>query len=252
MTSPESDLSERLCSIDSIKIYLAGLVDAAFDDRKGAPVRLTFVGGEFAKRIGVPFERHLNALAEGGQIALPKARRRLAPFVETYCQDILAITEEPAGVYFVGPLGAGGADPVAVSDRAPLRFHRAVWAAFIRPLDGKRRFLNLDKVGFTDAAEPPVLGSWLEITENYVLGAPSDAAVDGMDVQRRIEQWSGDTGAPVSMLVMAPKPHRAAELPRSTSGRLEQLFAIIDALPSAVAAGWSIPAAVLKSLRDAR
>ncbi|RYY28420.1 MAG: hypothetical protein EOP62_04295 [Sphingomonadales bacterium] len=252
MTSPESDLAEHLCSIDSIKIYLAGLVDAAFDDRKGAPVRLTFVGGEFAKRVGVPFERHLNALADCEQIALPRARRRLAPFVETYCQDILAITEKPAGVYFVAPFGADGTDLVAVSDRALLRFHRAVWAAFIRPLDGKRRFLNLDRVGFTDAAEPPALGNWLEITGNYVLGAPSDAQVDGIEVQNRIEQWASDNGASVSKLIMAPKPERAAARPRSASGQLEQLLAIVDALPPAVAAGWSIPVAVLKHLRDAR
>lgn len=252
MTSPESDLAENLSSIDSIKIYLTGLVDAAFDDRKGAPVRLTFVGGEFAKRVGVPFERHLNALADCEKIVLPKARRRLATFVEAYCQDIFVITEDPAGVYFVAPLGADGSNPNAVLDRAPLRFHRAVWAAFIRPLNGKRRFLNLDKVGFTDAAERPALGSWLEIAENYVLGAPSDAPVDGIEVQRRVEQWASDSGAPVSKLIMAPKPVRAAVHPRGGPGQLEQLLAIVDTLPPAIAAGWSIPVAVLKHLRDPR
>jgi hypothetical protein len=252
MMSHESDLSEQLCSIDSIKIYLTGLVDAAFDDRKGAPVRLTFVGGEFAKRVGVPFERHLNALADCEKIILPKARRRLATFVEAYCQDIFIITEDPAGVYFVAPLGAGGSDTSAVSDRAPLRFHRAVWAAFIRPLDGKRRFLNLDKVGFTDAAEMPTLGNWLEITGNYVLGAPSDAPVDGIEVQRRVEQWASDVGAQVSKLIMSAKPERTAAHPPGRSGHLEQLLAIVDDLPPAVAAGWSIPVAVLKHLRDSR
>ena len=252
MTSPESDLAEHLSSIDSIKIYLTGLVDAAFDDRKGAPVRLTFVGGEFARRVGVPFERHLNALADCEKIALPKARRRLAHFVEAYCKDIFAITEKPAGVYFVAPFGADGSDPIVVSAPAQLRFHRAVWAAFIRPLDGKRRFLNLDKVGFTDAAEMPSLGNWLEIAENYVLGAPSDAPVDGIEVQRRVEQWANDSGAPVSKLIIAPKPERAAAHPRGGSGQLEQFLAIVDALPPAVAASWSIPVTVLKHLRDAR
>ncbi|GLI99658.1 hypothetical protein CA262_20925 [Sphingobium sp. GW456-12-10-14-TSB1] len=252
MTSPESDLAEQLSSIDSIKIYLTGLVDAAFDDRKGAPVRLTFVGGEFAKRVGVPFERHLNALADCEKVVLPKTRRRLATFVEAYCQDTFVITEDPAGVYFVAPLGAGGSDTNVVSDVAPLRFHRAVWAAFIRPLDGKRRFLNLEKVGFTDATEMPALGKWLEIAENYVLGAPSDAPVDGIEVQRRVEQWASDVGAPVSKLIMAAKPVRAVAHPRGGSGQLEQLLAIVDILPPAVAAGWSIPVAVLKHLRDAR
>jgi hypothetical protein len=162
MTDLAAELSESLSSIESIKIYLAGLVGAASDSRRGEPVRLTYVGGEFAKNVGVPFEKHVTALADCERIAVPKARRKLTPFVQSYCEDIFTVTESPPGVYFVAPVTPkeGGADR-SMAARAPstLRFHRAIWAAFIQPLDGKRRFLNLDRIGFTDASEAPREGT---------------------------------------------------------------------------------------------
>lgn len=249
MTQAPTELSQTLVSIESIKIYLAGLVAAASDNRGGAPVRLTYVGGEFAKTVGMPFEQHVSALADSGQLTVPRTCRKLAPFVRAYCEDIFAVSEDPAGVYFVAPLGPGGEGaPRAAPPRlAPmLRFHRAIWAAFIRPLDGKRRFLNLDKIGFTDAAEPPADGNWREIEERFVLGLAPGAAIDGAVLQSRIEEWSRETGVALSRLVIGARPSKAP------GRQLDQLLEIIDALPAALAASWHIPAAVLKHLRDAR
>jgi hypothetical protein len=249
MTSPAIELSETLCSIDSIRSYLAGLISASSDNRDGEAVRLTYVGGEFAKTVGVPFEKHVTALAERDQIAVPKIHRKLAPFVEAYCNDIFKLTENPPGVYFVAPLGAGEGGAVrSVISRSPsaFRFHRAIWAAFIRPLEGNRRFLNLDKIGFTNAAEMPKEGNWREIEERYILGVAPDAPVDGSELQVRIEEWAHYAGIPISRLIIG------AKAPREQSRHLEQLFEIIGSLPAALAASWSIPAAVLKHLRDAR
>lgn len=248
MIIPSADIAETLSTMESIKSYLVGLVDAAFDSRAGEPVRLTYVGGEFAKTVGVPFEKHVTALAERNQIAVPKTRRKLAPFVEAYCDDIFKLIKDPAGVYFVSPLsrGEGSAPrPGVAHTPAALRFHRAIWAAFIRPLEGKRRFLNLEKLGFTDAGDRPEGANWQEIEERFILGLASGAPVDGSELQARIEEWARNAGVPISHLVIGAKP------PRERSRQLEQLFEIIDALPTPLAASWSIPAAVLKHLRNA-
>lgn len=248
MTDVTAELSVFLSSTESIKIYLAGLVSVASDNRDGEPVRLTYVGGEFAKNVGVPFEKHVTALADSDQIAVPKTRRKLAPFVQGYCEDILALTENPSGVYFISLLsahGSGASRSAATSVPATLRFHRAVWAAFIRPLDGKRRFLNLDRIGFTDAGEAPADGNWREIEERFILGLAPGVPVEGIELQERIERWTQEAQIPISRLVISAKP------PREISRNLDQLFEIIDALPAPLISSWSIPAAVLKHLRDA-
>ncbi|MFC3442909.1 hypothetical protein ACFOKF_17180 [Sphingobium rhizovicinum] len=249
MIQTATEFTDNLSTIDNIKSYLAGLVAAAFDNRGGEPVRLTYVGGEFAKNIGSPFEKHVTALADSGQISVPKTRRKLAPFVEAYCGDIFRSTQDAAGVYFVSPISAGEPNKPHVPNvqaQAVLRFHRAVWAAFIRPIEGTRRFLNLDNIGFTDAADPPKGGSWHEIDARFVLGLAPNAPVDGVLLQSRIEEWANHSDISISRLVIEAKPSRAQ------SRHLEQLFTIIDSLPPALAATWSIPAAVLKHLRDAR
>lgn len=249
MSTIASELTETLSSVESIKGYLAGLVGAASDNRDGAPVRLTYVGGEFAKNVGIPFEKHVTALAEQGQIAVPKAHRKLAPFAQALCKDIFTLTKEPAGVYFVSMLGAmqdGAERPTVARAPSTLRFHRAIWAAFIRPLEGKRRFLNLDKIGFTNAAEMPSEGNWREIEERFVLGVDAEAPVDGALLQAQIEEWSRHAQVPMSRLVVGAKPIR------ETSRHFELLFEIIDALPAPLATVWTIPAAVLKHLRDTR
>jgi len=249
MTDLRTELADTLCSIESIKIYLAGLVSAASDNRGGEPVRLTYVGGEFAKNVGVPFEKHVTALADSARIAVPKARRKLAPFVQTFCDDIFTISENPPGVFFVARPGTREAPPPgAVGSRmqSALRFHRAAWAAFIRPLEGKKRFLNLDRIGFTDSAERPPEGNWREIDERFILGLAPGAPVDGVELQERIEKWTQESQVPISRLVIDNKP------PREPSRQLELLLEIIDGLPAPLAASWAIPAAVLKHLRDIR
>ena len=245
---------ENLTTVENIKAFLAGLVVSAFEARGNAPVRLTYVGGEFAKIVGVTFEKQLNSLADSGQLSLPRSRRKLAQFVVAYCSDIFDITENPAGVYFVAPKGYGeGASPEPTgSSQASLRFHRAVWAAFIRPIDDKRRFLNLDQIGFTDAFEKPALGNWREIPKAAVLGAARGAKVDGAELQARIEQWAADSDVPISRLVIASKPLRQGGYAGEGVGQLGKLLDLIDALPVQVAAQWSIPATVLKHLRDKR
>lgn len=248
MTILTSEIADNLLSIEGIKAFLAGLITAASDNRNGEPVRLTYVGGEFAKAVGMPFEKHVAAIADLGQVVVPRTQRKLAPFVQAYCKDILALTEI-SGVYFVSPHGLVGDHSVrSTASRVPatLRFHRAVWTAFIRPLDGRRRFLNLDKIGFTDTADSPVEGNWHEINERFILGLTPNAPVDGVELQTRIEQWANEAGISLSQLIMGPKP------PREVSRKIDQLFEIIDSLPAPLAASWLIPAALLKHLRDER
>jgi hypothetical protein len=250
MTDATNDLSKTLASVESIKAYLAGIVRAAADNRVGSPVLLTYVGGEFVKAVGTTFEKHLTALADGELISVPKSRRKLAPFVQTYCNDIFATERTPAGIYTVWPrdpgTNASTRPNLLATPATALRFQRAVWAAFIRPLDGKRRFLNLDQIGFTDATEAPREGNWKEIEEQFILGAPSNAPVDGAELQGRIEDWSRSVDIPLTKLILSVKPAR------EPSVHLEQLLEVIEALPSALAAQWSVPAAVLKHLRSIR
>lgn len=249
MTQPTADLSETLSSIESIKSHLAGLVQVASDQRGGVPVRLTYVGGEFVKAVGSPFEKHVTALADRELLVLPKSRRKLANFVEAYCQDIFELTKDGAGISFVTPSGRHTEEATRTKTRsepAALRFHRAVWAAFIRPLEGTRRFLNLDSIGFTNAAEMPEEGNWREIEEEFIVGLAPGLPVNGSELQSRIERWAQHAGVEISRLVTGPNP------PRERLNHLEQLFEIIEALPPQVAASWAVPALVLKHLRDAR
>jgi hypothetical protein len=234
-----------LASIDNIKAWLAGVVRTASDARNGAPVMLTFVGGEFVKAAGATFEKHMTALADQGLVAVPKSRRKLAPFVEVYCDDILVTEASAAGSVLVLPRDPHGGAPVAAA-AATLRFHRAVLTAFIRPLEGKRRFLNLDQIGFTDVAERPPGERWKEIDAKFVLGADPKAAIDGAALQARIEEWAQGADVPISRLVVKTPPTR------EVGGHFTQLLEIIDALPPAIADQWSIPAAVLKHLRHQR
>lgn len=248
MNLPSHELSQTLSTIESIKIYLTGLVASAFDAAHEKPVRLTYIGGEFAKSVHMPFEKYVTTLAEREQITVPIMRRKLAPFVANYCNDVLRLTRDDGGVYFVSPLASNEVDKSQVSvvqTPAQLRFHRAVWAAFIRPLEG-RRFLNLDKIGFTDSATEPQDGDWREIESRFILGLAPNAPVDGTLLQKRIEEWALHAEIPISRLAVE------AKFPNEQSRSLEQLFAIIDSLPTPLAATWSIPAAVLKHLRNAR
>ncbi len=235
-----------LASIDSIKAYLAGVVTAAAGNR-GPKVQLTYVGGEFRKLTGVPFERHLNDLAEQETFSVPKDKRKLAGFVQSYCRDLIGMERSDAGTWLVFPVGHAGTTEAEApaTGTAMLRFKPAVWAAFIRPIAAAHRYLNLDPIGFTDVDDAPASGNWKEIAQDFVLGLPADAAVDGARVQSLIEAWAAASSVPISSLIVTAKTPDPAPA-------LRKLLDLIDLLPLELAASWSIPAAVLKHLARTR
>lgn len=239
-----------LASLEGIKGCLIEMIKAAATP--AAPkVHLPYLGGEFAKLAGGSFEQHLNALASDGSISIPVSKRKMVPFIKTFCHDQVGVERKDTGAFVVflkdGVEGAAMAPPTEYpSTRAPLKFKRPVWAGFIRPIAQGRRFFNLDQIGFTDQDAPPTDGNWKEIAGEFVLGAAPDAAIDGVDVQSRIEKWARQAAVPLSYLV------QAAAAPSTHGKSLSALLDIIDALPPQVAASWSIPASVLKHLRHAR
>jgi hypothetical protein len=239
-----------LASLEGIKGCLIGMLKAAATP--AAPkVHLTYLGGEFAKLAGGSFEQHLNDLASDGAISMPVSKRKMVPFFKTYCHDQVGVERLDTGAFVAFLKGGVEGAPVLAPDeqpstRAPLKFKRPVWAAFIRPIGQGRRFLNLDQIGFTDQEAPPSDGNWKEIAANFVLGAAPDAAIDGVDVQSRIESWARAADVPLSHLILT------AATPSTHGKSLGALLDIIDALPPQIAASWSIPASVLKHLRHAR
>lgn len=243
---PADDPRASLSSIDSIKAYLAGVVTTAANSR-GPKVELTYVGGEFRRLAGIPFERHLTILAEEDVLSVPKPKRKLADFIAAYCNDLIARERSPAGTWLVFPSqhgGAGGTHPPQASPAAMLRFKPAVWAAFIRPLSSGHRYLNLEHIGFTDNDGTPGEGLWREIDRSYILGAGKDEPIDGAAVQARIEAWAGAAAVPLSTIMVSTAKDAARPL--------KQLLDLIDALPPEIAATWSIPAGVLKHLARSR
>lgn len=239
-----------LASLEGIKGCLIGMIKTAATE--AAPkVHLTYLGGEFAKLAGGSFEQHLNDLASDGSISMPVSKRKMVPFFKAYCHDQVGVERLPTGAFVAflknGAEGAPGAAPAEQTQtRAPLKFKRPVWAAFIRPIATGRRFLNLDQIGFTDQDAPPSDGNWKEIGADFVLGAAPDAVIDGVDVQSRIESWARAADVSLSHLILT------ASTPATHSKSLSALLDIIDSLPPQVAASWSIPALVLKHLRHAR
>lgn len=239
-----------LASLEGIKGCLIGMIKTAATD--DAPkVHLTYLGGEFAKLAGASFEKHLNDLASDGTISMPVSKRKMVPFFKTYCHDQVGVERLATGA-FVAFLkeGAEGVPAQAPAEqaptRAPLKFKRPVWAAFIRPIAHGKRFLNLDQIGFTDQDAAPGDGSWKEIAPDFVLGAAPDAVIDGVEVQSRIESWARTVDVPLSQLILTPST------PASHGKSLSALLDLVDSLPPQIAASWSIPASVLKHLRHAR
>jgi hypothetical protein len=244
--------NENVATLDAIKAYLVGLITAAAPDH-GSKVQLTYLGGAFSKEAGTTFEKHLNALAQAGVISMPISKRKMAPFLETFCADRVVVEKLPTGAFVVYPKGdtknASDGDEIeahVIGRPAALKFKRPVWAAFIRPLTHGKRFLNLEQIGFTDADEMPAGGNWKEIPAEFILGAAPDAAIDGSELQSRIEKWAITSETALSSLVVTPP------VTTPTSRPLTTLLDLIDSLPPQVAATWSIPAAVLKHLRNAR
>jgi len=248
MNLTHADPRSSISSIDSIRAFIAGVVVTAAHNR-GPKVQLTYVGGEFTKAVGLPFERHLNDLAEQNVLSIPKPRRKLATFIDCYCRDLIGMERSDAGTWLVFPAehveGTDGSVPHPGS-QPMLRFKAAVWAAFIRPIAATHRFLNLEQIGFTDVDQKPAEGNWREIDRQFVLGVAPDEQVDGATVQGQIEAWAAASGVPISSLVVTATKGQEASRP------LRQLLDLIDSLPPEVAASWSIPAAVLKHLSRAR
>lgn len=221
------------------------MVTAAAKSR-GPKVELTYVGGEFRRLAGMPFERHLTILAEEDVLTIPKSHRKLADFIEAYCHEFIARERSSAGTWLVFPTEHKGAADAHVPSPGPtamLRFKPAVWAAFVRPLNAGHRYLNLEQIGFTDNDGAPTSGLWKEIGREYILGVEQDAPVDGPAVQDRIEAWAGASAVPLSALTISTT--------KGVDRPLKQLLDLIDMLPPEVAANWSIPAAVLKHLARA-
>lgn len=246
MNTSSNDLRASLSSIDSIKAYLAGVVATAAKNR-GPKVELTYVGGEFRKMAGLPFEHHLNMLAEQEALNVPKPKRKLADFIETYCADLIDRERSTAGTWLVFPrdlTGPAEPSPSQASSPAMLRFKPAVWAAFLRPVAAGHRYLNLEQIGFTDADEMPAGGLWKEIERRFVLGIAPNDPVDGAKVQRQIEAWASEAAVPISLLMVS--------VPKDVARPLRELLDLIDTLPIDLAMSWSIPAAVLKHLSRAR
>jgi hypothetical protein len=227
---------------------------AAHSDR-GPKILLSYVGGEFNKAVGTTFEKHLSDLAERKLVDVSPPKRKMISFIHAYCDELIDTERSPGNHYFVFPKGTGqeAGSPLegARSDEVQssptlLKFKKAVWTAFIRPLSDGRRFLNLEHIGFTDSSSLPNDGQWVEIEKEFILGLQANEAVDAPKLQGLIEAWSCKMGIPISRLVVSP-------LSAPTVGRhLKALYDIIDTLPPSLAAQWEIPASVIKHLRQAR
>lgn len=249
-----TDTAAPLASIDALKSYLVGVVNAAAHSDRGPKVLLSYVGGEFNKLVGTPFEKHVTDLAEKKLIDVSPSKRKMISFIEAYCSDLIDFERMPGNHYIVFPRAStekaapiGGVVPNGIA-KAPaiLKFKRAVWAAFIRPLGEGRRFLNLGQIGFTDAATMPSEGQWKEIDKAYILGLQHDDPVDAEKLQALIEAWAAHAQVPISKLIITPAS------PSIEGRHLKALYEVIDALPAPLAEQWLIPAAVIKYLRRAR
>lgn len=247
MSNSADDPRDALSSLDALKAYIAGVVTAAANSR-GSKVELTYVGGEFRRLAGITFERHLNVLAEENILVVPKPKRKLADFIQAYCNDLIARERSASGTWLVYPTQNDARDapasPTTKSVPGALRFKPAVWAAFVRPLKSGRRYFNLDQIGFTDAEVAPSTGRWREINTVHILGAELGEHIDGAAVQKQIEGWAAAAEVPLPDLLVS--------IAKAPSSPLDQLLDLINSLPPEILASWNIPAAVLKHLARPR
>ncbi|HEX7852517.1 MAG TPA: hypothetical protein VF503_02370 [Sphingobium sp.] len=254
MNSTITETAATLSSIEALRSYLVGVVSTAAHSERGPRVLLSYVGGEFNKAVGTTFDKHLTALAEKKLVDVSPPKRKMINFIQAYCDDLIGY-ERMAGNHYVvfphssnGQSGTGAHTPSESVSLTPsiLKFKRAVWAAFIRPLSEGRRFLNLDQIGFTDATSVPSGANWKEIDKAFILGLQPNDPVDAVKLQSTIEAWA--TQAQVSLTkLITPSPSHP-----SFGRHIKALFDIIDTLPAPLAEQWSIPAAVIKHLRNAR
>jgi hypothetical protein len=241
------DLIE-LASIEDIISEIVNIIRVSQASRPG-PVQMTYVGGQFGKIVGVPFEQYVNYIALSKRVDIPRQHRKMVPFIKAYSGGRLIVEELPSGTFTIDE--AEAAAPPGESNEAPLaadrqiRFKKGVWLAFIRPLEaGKRRYLNLnDRAGFTDVPGAASDPAWKEVERSYILGIPQDQLIDPPQVVAQITAWAQQKDIPLGDL------HERAIAPRLKSASLADLARIIDCLPSDVTAQWFIPADVIRHLR---
>jgi hypothetical protein len=222
-------------------------------------VHLTHVGGQFAKRMGAPFESYLTFLALNRELILSPLDRKMVPFIEKYCADLFNIDRPGDGIVRLtvrnnDPQDGEDVSPppgptVAYGEHMP-RYRKAAWLAFVRPLPaGLRRLLFLEDGGaaFTDlpedAAEPDVQAGRYEIDRKFVVGIPQNQPIDGPSVHNAIQNWLAESRAPLDRM-LETDAKGADRGPTVTD-----LIRVIGALSPDVAGRWLIPAAVLLQLR---
>lgn len=234
--------------IADIKAKIVEIIGNSQVTRPG-PVLMTYVGSQFVREKGVPFDQFLNFVALQNNLNLPLKNRKMVPFVRAYCGDRVIIGEDQDGTLTADLLP--DSEPrneeveAAGSEHAGDRFKKGVWLAFIRPLEpGKRRYLNLnDRAGFTDMAGEASDPAWKEVDRRSVLGIPQSSPVDPQAVIAKIVAWAKETNVPLADL-REPKT-----VSRAKYATLADLVRIVEALPSEVAAKWKIPADVILHLR---
>jgi hypothetical protein len=216
-------------------------------------VHLTYVGSQFGRRAGAPFEQYVTFVALQEKANIPPARRKMVPFIKEYCADLFDITEQPNGSVIIRERKAAeapaekdpqGATPFRIHN---LTFKKSIWLAFIRPLkNGYRRFLNIsERAGFTDislAEVPP--DDWKPVDQKFILGIPLNSPIDGQAVREMLGQWADESHIELEQLTEAEAGRE--NLLRPT---LADLSRIVEALPSELATRWLIPAEILRHLR---
>ncbi len=236
----------ELASIEEIIKEILDIVRKGQVRRQG-PVHMTYVGGQFTKRAGLPFEQYMNYVALSHRIDVPREFRKLVPFIKKYAKSNLIVNDLGDGIFTIDEVLPSTPDvnlPSSVDDKHP-RYKKGVWLAFIRPLEhNKRRYLNLsDRAGFTDILGDPSDDSWKEVGKDHILAIPQDQPVDPKAVIDKITSWALEIGIPLDSL------HESEITTRFRKPTLSDLAKIIDSLPNEVTEKWHIPADVIKHLQ---
>jgi hypothetical protein len=237
-----------IAAIEEIKAILLHIVRDGLKDRPDG-VHLTWVGGEFARRKAAPFEQYVNFLVMRDSAPIPLSARKMAPFIQKYCLDVFDLRQLAEQTYVVRLTTSSSVPSNNAGEPTPTveskKFKRGIWPAFIRPIEeGKRRFVNLDQFVFTDAARKP-RGNWMEVGSQFVASLSADAPVDSLGIQTKISAWADDNGVLIDNLL-------ATDIETANEGpSVSDLIRIIHGLPHSVSQNWSIPADVLRHLRNA-
>ena len=228
--------------LEDIRRHLVASVREAQSGDSG-PVYLKRVGSIFSKRTGATFEQFVNyeVITKNANVSL--SSRKMAPFIEEFCNSLLRLSKDEKGEIRVDIADAADEH----NHPKGIVYQKAAWVAFIRPIPPHtRRYLKLSpRIGFADIPEGDrPEEEWLEICAEDTLAAPAESRIEPELVQAKISAWLARTGLQPDAIAVQPNEEAA-----STNG-LEALLSIIDSLPSSVAAQWSIPASVLRHLRS--